>query len=91
MPDYQGATVWTSLGSMYMRLRHSLDPALAQPAIDRYREWIEREGVFWEVIDDQTRRRYWSSFITQSDEGMLWSSVFLDLLERPELPPPVLS
>jgi hypothetical protein len=46
MPDYQGATVWTSLGSMYMRLRHAVDPGLPQPAIERYREWIEREGVF---------------------------------------------
>jgi len=91
MPDYQGATVWTSLGSMYMRLRQSLDPALAQPAIDGYREWIEREGVFWEVMDDQTRERYWSSFVTQSDEGMLWSAIFLDLLEHPDLPPPILS
>ncbi len=91
MPDYQGATVWTSLGSMYMRLRHSVDPAPAQPAIDRFREWIEHEGVFWEVMDDETRRRYWSSFVTQSDEGMLWSAIFLDLLAHPELPPPVLS
>jgi hypothetical protein len=91
MPDYQGATVWTSLGSMYMRLRHAVDPELAQPAIDRYRAWIEREGVFWEVMDDETRRRYWSSFVTQSDEGMLWSAIFLDLLEHPDLPPPILS
>ena len=91
MPDYQGATVWTSLGSMYMRLQQSVDPATAQPAIDRYRDWIEREGVFWEVMDDETRRRYRSSFITQSDEGMLWSAIFLDLLEHPELPPPILS
>lgn len=91
MPDYQGATVWTSLGSMYMRLQQSVDPATAQPAIDRYRDWIQREGVFWEVMDDETRRRYWSSFVTQSDEGMLWSAIFLDLLEHPELPPPVLS
>jgi hypothetical protein len=91
MPDYQGATVWTSLGSMYMRLRQSLDPALAQPATDRYCEWIEREGVFWEVMDDQTQERYWSSFVTQSDEGMLWSAIFLDLLEHPDLPPPILS
>jgi hypothetical protein len=90
MPDYQGATVWTSLGSMYMRLRHAVDPG-PQPAIERYREWIEREGVFWEVMDDQTHERYWSSFVTQSDEGMLWSAIFLDLLDHPDLPPPILS
>ena len=30
MPDYQGATVWTSLGSMYLQLLHTLDPARAR-------------------------------------------------------------
>jgi hypothetical protein len=42
-------------------------------------------------MDDQTHERYSSSFVTQSDEGMLWSSIFLDLLAHPDLPPPILS
>jgi len=86
MPDYQGATVWTSLGSMYLQLLHSFDPLQARLEVDRYRAWIERDGTFWEVIDDETGERYSSTLLTHSDESMLWSAIFLDLLENPGLP-----
>ena len=87
MPDYQGATVWTSLGSMYLQLLHTYDPAQARLEMDRYRAWIERDGTFWEVIDDETGERYSSTLLTHSDESMLWSAIFLDLLENPDQPP----
>ena len=87
MPDYQGATVWTSLGSMYLQLLHSIHPEVAQPEMDRYVAWIERDGTFWEVIDDETGQRYSSTLLTRSDESMLWSAIFLDLLEHPQLSP----
>ena len=87
MADYQGATVWTSLGSMYLQLLHTLDPEQAQREMNRYVAWIERDGTFWEVIDDETGERYSSTILTKSDESMLWSAIFLDLLEHPELPP----
>jgi len=90
MPDYQGATVWTSLGSMYLQLLHAIDPGQARLEMDRYVSWIERDGTFWEVIDDETGQRYSSTFLTRSDESMLWSSIFLDLLEHPDLPPPTM-
>lgn len=87
MPDYQGATVWTSLGSMYLQLLHHLDLAQARRGADRYVAWIERDRTFWEVIDDETGERYSSTLLTHSDESMLWSAIFLDLLEHPDLPP----
>ncbi|MGI8828577.1 MAG: hypothetical protein ACR2I5_02230, partial [Candidatus Limnocylindria bacterium] len=90
MPDYQGATVWTSLGSMYLQLLHTIDPGQARLEMDRYVSWIERDGTFWEVIDDETGQRYSSTFLTRSDESMLWSSIFLDLLEHPDLPSPTM-
>ncbi len=90
MPDYQGATVWTSLGSMYLQLLGSIDPAQAKLEMDRYVAWIERDGTFWEVIDDETGERYSSNFLAPSDEGMLWSSIFLDLLEHPGEPPAIM-
>jgi hypothetical protein len=87
MPDYQGSTVWTSLGSMYLQLLHSTQPEAARPEMDRYVDWIERDGTFWEVIDDETGQRWSSSILTRSDESMLWSAIFLDLLEHPDAPP----
>ncbi len=90
MPDYQGATVWTSLGAMYLQLLRTIDPDQARAEADRYVAWIERDRTFWEVIDDETGERYSSTFLTRSDESMLWSAIFLDLLEHPDLPPPTM-
>src|SRR5687768_12991659 len=87
MPDHQGATVRTWLGALYLQLLHTLPPAQAGVEMDRYSAWSERDGTFWEVIDDETGERYSSTMLTHSDESMLWSAIFLDLLERPELPP----
>jgi hypothetical protein len=82
LPDYQGTTVWTSLGAIYLQLLRSIDPGAAAREIDRYRAWIERDGTYWEVLDG--RGRPWISprrlFI--GEEGMLWSAIFLDLLEH---------
>ena len=91
LPDYQGTTVWTSLGAIYLQLLRSVDPAAAVREIDRYRAWIERDGTYWEVLDG--RGRPWISprrlFI--GEESMLWSAIFLDLLEQGDAGPALLS
>ena len=91
LPDYQGSTVWTSLGAIYLQLLGSLDPAAAQREIERYAEWIERDGTYWEVLD--ARGRPWVSprrvFI--GEESMLWSAIYLDALENGHLGPSLLS
>jgi hypothetical protein len=82
LPDYQGSTVWTSLGAIYLQLLRAIDPAAGGREIARYAAWIERDGTFWEVLD--SRGRPWVSprrlFI--GEESMLWSAIFLDVLEN---------
>lgn len=56
----------------------------------RHVAWIERDGTFWEVIDDETGEAYRANFLAPSDDGMLWSAIFLDLLENPSLPAPIM-
>ena len=92
LPDYQGSTVWTSLGAIYLQLLRAVDPARA--AVEAARamsRWIERDGTYWEVLDG--RGRPWVSprrlFI--GEESMLWSAIFLDLLEHPAAAPALLS
>ena len=91
LPDYQGTTVWTSLGAIYLQLLRSIDPASARTEIDRYRAWIERDGTYWEVLDG--RGRPWISprrlFI--GEESMLWSAIFLDVIEHGDEGPALLS
>jgi hypothetical protein len=82
LPNYQGTTIWTSLGAIYLQLLRSVDPGAAAREIERYRAWIERDGTYWEVLDG--RGRPWVSprrlFI--GEESMLWSAIFLDVLEH---------
>jgi hypothetical protein len=91
LPDYQGSTVWTSLGAIYLQLLRVVDPLAAEREIARYVDWIERDGTFWEVLD--SRGRPWVSprrfFI--GEESMLWSAIFLDVLENGNRGPALLS
>jgi hypothetical protein len=91
LPDYQGSTVWTSLGAIYLQLLSTVDPEHAAREIERYAGWIERDGTYWEVLDD--RGRPWVSprrlFI--GEESMLWSAIFLDVLENRDRGPALLS
>ena len=91
-PDYQGSTVWTSLGAMYLQLLSGLDPAAAVAGIAGYRAIIERDGTFWEVLDPRTLTCWVSSRkVLIGEESMLWGAIFLDLLRHPAGPPPLLS
>jgi hypothetical protein len=91
LPDYQGSTVWTSLGAMYLQVLRTVDPHLAVTETARYVAWIERDGTFWEVMN--ARGENWVSprWILIGEESMLWSAIFLDALENLHLPPAYLS
>lgn len=91
LPDYQGSTVWTSLGAMYLQVLRTVDPALAAAETARYVAWIERDGTFWEVMDGRGQNWVSPRWIMIGEESMLWSAIFLDHLEGFELAPALLS
>jgi hypothetical protein len=91
LPDYQGTTVWTSLGAIYLQLLRSVDPASARQDIDRYRTWIERDGTYWEVLDGGGRPWISPRRLFIGEESMLWSAIFLDVLEHGDEGPALLS
>jgi hypothetical protein len=76
---------------MYLQLLRVVDPLAAAREIARYVDWIERDGTYWEVLD--SRGRPWVSprrlFI--GEESMLWSAIFLDVLENGDRGPALLS
>jgi hypothetical protein len=85
LPDYQGSTVWTSLGAMYLSLLRDVDPVLAGAEIDRYRAMVERDGTFWEVLDPETSQCWVSPrWVLIGEESMLWGAIFGALLEDPD-------
>ena len=87
LPDYQGSTVWTSLGAMYLQVLRTVDPALAATETARYVEWIERDGTFWEVMNAAGQNWVSPRWIMIGEESMLWSAIFLDVLENGHLAP----
>jgi hypothetical protein len=82
VPDYQGTAIWTSLGAMYLQLLDRVDPVTADAPIAAYTAMVEREGTFWEVLRDDLRPYVGRLGIFRADEAMLWSAIFLELLER---------
>jgi hypothetical protein len=91
LPDYQGSTVWTSLGAMYLQMLRTVDPVLAARETARYVEWIERDGTFWEVMNSEGQNWVSPRWIMIGEESMLWSSIFLDHLENVGQAPAYLS
>ena len=91
LPGYQGATIWTSIGSMYLWLLRTVDPGAAAAGVAAYEAWIRRDQTFWEVLDEDGRCWVSPRHLFIGDESMLWSAIFLDLLEQPDAGPPLLS
>ena len=91
LPDYQGSTVWTSLGAMYLQVLRQVDPALATDGTNGYIELIERDGTFWEVLDRHGRNYVSPRWIMIGEEAMLWSAIFLDVLRNGADAPALLS
>jgi hypothetical protein len=91
LPDYQGSTVWTSLGAMYLQVLRTVDPVLAATETARYVAWIERDGTFWEVMNAQGQNWVSPRWIMIGEESMLWSAIFLDALEHLDSVPAYLS
>jgi hypothetical protein len=91
LPDYQGSTVWTSLGAMYLQVLRTVNPRLAVAETARYVDWIQRDGTYWEVMN--ARGQNWVSprWIMIGEESMLWSAIFLDALENLDQLPAFLS
>jgi hypothetical protein len=85
LPDYQGSTVWTSLGAMYLSLLRDVDPALAATEIARFSAMVERDGTFWEVLDPATTACWVSPrWVLIGEESMLWGAILGAVLEHPE-------
>ena len=91
LPDYQGSTVWTSLGAIYLQLLGAVDPVRAATETARYAGWIRRDGTYWEVLDAHGRPWISPRRLFIGDESMLWSAIFLDVLENGDRGPALLS
>jgi hypothetical protein len=79
VPDYQGTTVWTSLGAMATDVALRVDPPRGRRWLRGHLDVIERDGTVWEVLDDSLAPYRGRLGLWRADEGMLWSALFADL------------
>lgn len=77
VPNYQGSTVWTHMGPLFIKLVKRVNPFLAKRYKDGYKRLIEKYGNYLEVLNDDLTP-FQSNFY-MSDEGMLWAVNYLDL------------
>jgi hypothetical protein len=82
-PDYQTTTAWTSLGSIYVSLLWEIDREAAAIELDRMRRSIERDGTFWEVLDDRGTGWRSRNRLSVSDVSMLWGAILLLTFDQP--------
>jgi hypothetical protein len=80
--DYQTTTSWTSLGSIYLALLGHVDAAAAAAGLNAMRRLIERDRIFWEVLDGAGRPWRSGSRLSTSDVSMLWGAILLEELLR---------
>ena len=79
-PGYQRDTVWAHLGPLYIEVLASINMREAKEHLDQYTKLIETHGNYLELFNpDGTPYRSWFYY---ADEGMLWASVYLDLVRR---------
>jgi hypothetical protein len=79
-PDYQGNSIWTYLGLLYIDALSKVDRKLALHYLHKYTEVIEKHGNFLEVFDSNGNP-YRSRFY-YTDDSMLWAVIYLDLVKK---------
>lgn len=77
VPDYQGTSVWTSLGGIYLALLARVDPPAARAGLAAYARLIERDGTLREVYTGELLPYRGRLGLFLADEGMLWASILL--------------
>jgi len=77
VPDYQGTSVWSSLGAIYLALLARVDVSEARAGLAAYARLIERDGTLREVYTSELRPYRGRLGLFLADEAMLWASILL--------------
>lgn len=78
-PNYEGNTIWTQLGMMYIKVVKNINKEMAQNYIFAYKKVIERYKNFIELFNPDGT--LYKNIFYHADTGMLWASMFLELVK----------
>jgi hypothetical protein len=76
-PDYQGDSIWTHLGPMFISLVQKTDRKKADEYLAEYKKMVDHFKTYPEVFTKESEP--YSSPFYYSDEGMLWCAMYLAL------------
>jgi hypothetical protein len=77
--DYERDSIWLHMGPLYVKIVKKVDRKKAAEYTELYRRLIEKHKNFLEVFDKDGKP--FKSPFYYTDESMLWSSMFLDLVK----------
>lgn len=72
-PNYQGDTVWTQFGPMFIEIVSRVDRGLAKTYIGKYKEWIEKHQNYLELFNADGSVYRGRGY--HADEGMIWAAM----------------
>jgi len=78
--NYERDTVWAHLGPLYISLIKKINKKLFSDYINNYKNLIENYKNYLEVFNPDGTP--YKTYFYHADEGMLWCSVFLDMLKK---------
>lgn len=79
-PNYEGNTIWLHLGLCYIDIVQQVNPQLARIYLEQYTQIINEYKTFPEVLHPWGK--LYTSWGYYCDEGMLWSSYYLFLMQK---------
>ena len=77
---YERDTVWMHMGPLYIKTVRKVHAKLAQEYLSRYTKLIEQYHTYLEVFNSDGTP--FKTYFYHADEGMLWSSIYLELVKK---------
>jgi len=75
--NYESDSVWTHLGPLFIKVVQHYDSELAKTYKEKYRELIEKQGNYPEVLTAEGK--LFKSAVYYCDSGMLWAANYVML------------
>ncbi|MBS3123142.1 hypothetical protein J4437_00745 [Candidatus Woesearchaeota archaeon] len=75
--NYESHSIWTHMGPLYIKLVQSVDKELAKKYKNEYKQLIEKQKNYPEVLNQHGRA--FGSLVYHCDFGMIWAANYLML------------
>ena len=82
IPNYQGDSIWTMMGPIYIEQQSEFYPSEARQHLETYIKLIEKYRTYVEVFAPDGRSPLRGRFGHDFETGMLWAAMIPPLIEK---------